>query len=232
MIVFENCFDYPKLQRLETGDGRKYVTPSGQMLPSVTTILGATKTQETKDGLAKWAKRVGVDEAERTKTQAANLGTIIHKNLERYMLGEPMQFGTNLIYKMAEIMTKTVIEKGFSKIQKIYGQEVPIYMESLYAGTADLIVEIDGEIWLVDFKNTIKMKKEEYLADYYCQLVAYSLAHNSMFGTNIRRGRVMMIARPDDLGNAEYKEFDLDPEKFSKFEDVWLSKLEQFYANK
>lgn len=232
MIIFDNRFNYPKLERLATPEGRRYVSPSGQLLASVTTILDATKSQDTKDGLAKWAKRVGVNEAELIKNQAAGLGTIIHNNLEKYMLGQEMKFGNNLVHKMAEQMTKIVIEQGINKIQKIYGQEVSLFMDGLYAGTADLIVEIDGCIMIADFKNSMKMKKEEYLADYYCQLVAYAIAHNDMFGTQINRAKIMMIARPDSSGKADYKEFDLDPDKFSKFEDLWLSKLDQFYGNK
>lgn len=232
MLIFDDRFKYPDLKRMTTNEGRRYVTPTGFYLPSVTTILSETKTKETKEGLAKWAKRVGVDEAERIKNQAAGLGTLIHENLERYMLGQEMKFGGNLVHKMAKAMTEKVIEHGFSKIDKIFGQEVNLYYDELYAGTADLIIEVGGQMMIADFKNTIKMKKEEYLTDYYIQCVAYALAHNNMFGTNINRGKIMMVARPDENMNCEYKEFDLDPVKFSKYEDMWLDKLDLFYANK
>ena len=198
-------------------------------LSSVTTILDATKRQEDKDALAAWRTWMGEEKASQIVKEAAALGTIIHNSLEKHMLGETIRFGSNGIHKMAKQMTETVIEKGLPKIQKVFGLEAALYFPGLYAGTADLIVSIDDFIMIGDFKNTIRMKKEDKLHDYKCQLVAYGMAHNEMFGTNIDRAKVMMIARPKD-GVAEYKEFDMDPKMFKEYSKIWIDRVEQFYA--
>ena len=231
MINFDKTFTYPTLERIDSPTGRKYITPEGEALPSVTTILSATKSEESKKALEGWAKRLGQKEADNVKNTAAAIGTIIHNQLEKYMLGEELKWGNNLIQKVAKKMVDTVIEHGISKITKVYGLETPLFYSGLYAGSADLIIEIDGKIVIGDFKNSLKIKKEEYLSDYYCQLCAYGLAFNNMFGTKINSGIIMMVARPNETtGICEYKEFNLDPDKFSKFEDLWYSRLEQFYS--
>lgn len=231
MIIFDKSFTYPKLERIDSPDGRKYVTPDGEALASVTTILGATKSDESKKALESWAKRVGQKEADNIKNTAAAVGTIIHNQLEKYLLGEELKWGNNMIQKVARKMTDTIISQGLSKITRIYGMEVPLYMEHLYAGTADLIIEVDGKILIGDFKNSLKIKKEEHLDDYYAQLTFYALAHNNMFGTNINSGLIMMVARPNEsTGLCDYKEFELTPAKFSKFEDMCYIRLEEYYS--
>lgn len=230
-ITFDKRFLYPKLERIDSPDGRKYVTPNGLALPSVTTILDRTKTEEKKQILENWSKRVGKQNAEDIKNGAANLGTVIHNQLERYMKGEELRWGNNLIQIMARKMVEKVIAEGLIHFEKVFGLESALYFDGLYAGTADLIVQIDGKIVIADFKNSIKMKKEEWLDDYYNQLVAYSLAHNNMFGTEINSGRILMVARPDEAtGVCEFKNFDLSPEKFKKHEDIWLAKLDKYYS--
>lgn len=233
MIIFDKSFKYPKLERIDSPTGRKYVTPFGEALPSVTTILGATKSAESAKALENWAKRIGQKEADNIKNTAAAVGTIIHTQLERYMLDEELKWGNNMIQRVARKMTETIIEQGISKITKVYGLEAPLFYTGLYAGSADLIIEIDGKILIGDFKNSLKIKKEEHLDDYYTQLTAYGLAFNNMFGANINSGLIMMVARPNETtGNCEYKEFELTPTKFSKYEDLWHNRLEQFYNQK
>jgi genome maintenance exonuclease 1 len=233
MILFEKRFEYKKLERMQTDEGRKYATPDGKALASVTTILSATKSEESKAGLENWRKRVGRENAKNITQGAANLGTVLHNQLEKYMLGEEVVWGNNMIQLMAKKMYDTVIEQGLSKVEKVFGIEAPLYYPGLYAGTADLVIQIDGTIMIGDFKNSIKMKKESWLEDYWIQIVAYSLAHNELFGTKINSGRIMMVARPDErTGLCDYKNWDMTPEMFSKYEDLWLSKLDQFYSNK
>lgn len=231
MILFEQRYEYKKLSRTDTPEGRKYATPDGNKLPSVTTILGATKSEESKKVLENWRKRVGRDNAAAITQGAANLGTVLHNSLEKYMLGKEVTWGNNLIQIMARKMYETVVEQGLSKVDKVLGIEAPLYFPDLYAGTADLICEMDGVPIIMDFKNTIKMKKEEWLDDYWTQIVAYSLAHNELYGTKMNTGRIMMVARPNEnTGICDYRNWDLTPENFIKYETIWLEKLEKFYS--
>lgn len=231
-IVFEQRFNYPKLKRIDSPDGRRYVTPQGTAVASVTTILDKTKSEQKKQVLESWAKRVGGPKAaDAIRDGAAALGTVIHNQLEKYMLGQELKWGNNHIQKLAKKMTECIIENGIPNIEKVFGLECALYVEGLYAGTADLIVQCNNTLIIADFKNSITMKKEEYLEDYYTQLTAYAIAHNEMFNTDINSAKIMMVARPNEsTGKCEYKEFDLTPEKFKIYETLWLNRVQQYYS--
>jgi genome maintenance exonuclease 1 len=201
---------------------RSYQTPDGESLPSVTTILGATKDMTH---LIEWKKRVGEDKANQITKEAAGVGTAMHANLERFLIGEQRQPGNNPVHVQANKMADVIIENGLSKMSEIWAMEQSLYFPGLYSGTTDGIGVFEGEPCVFDHKQTNKPKKAEWVEDYYIQLVAYILAHNEVYKTNIRRGVVFMCSR--DL---QYQQFDLLPENFNKWEDAWLKKVEEYYA--
>jgi genome maintenance exonuclease 1 len=201
---------------------RAYQTPDGESLPSVTTILGATKDMTH---LIEWKKRVGEDKANQITKEAAGVGTAMHANLERFLIGEQRQPGNNPVHVQANKMADVIIENGLSKMSEIWAMEQSLYFPGLYSGTTDGIGVFEGEPCVFDHKQTNKPKKAEWVEDYYIQLVAYILAHNEVYGTNIRRGVVFMCSR--DL---QYQQFDLLPENFNKWQDAWLTKVEEYYA--
>ena len=86
-------FKYEQIKRIDTPEGRRYATPDGQKLPSVTTILDATKSEESKRALQEWRNRVGHKVAQEITTEAAGRGTRMHKWLEDYVktgqIGKP-----------------------------------------------------------------------------------------------------------------------------------------------
>jgi len=223
-------FNYPILERINLPEGRKYLTPKGEYLPSVTTILSKTKSQDSIDKLNSWRERVGKEEADRITDFSSRLGTIIHNQLEQYILGNSLIWKNNHINNIAKIMVKTIITQGLSKIDCVYGLEANLYFSNLYSGTADLIIGIGDEIIIADFKNTIKMKKEEWIDDYFIQSCAYALAHNNMFGTNIQSAKIMMVSQPNEYDSTcEYTEFNINGNKFIHFKNKWIDKLETFY---
>lgn len=233
MIIFEQRYEYKKLQRVDTPEGRKYATPDGKNLPSVTTILSATKSDESVKALDNWKKRVGKEKAQSITTGAANLGTLLHNNLEKYMLGKDVTWGNNMIQVMAKKMYDAVLEQGLSQVDTVVGIEAPLYFPGLYAGTADLVLESGGDLMIGDFKNTIKMKKREWIDDYFIQCVAYAMAHNELYNTNIQKVKIMMVARPDEnTGNCDYKNFEISGSEFNEYCDKWLQKLDSFYSDK
>jgi genome maintenance exonuclease 1 len=201
---------------------RSYQTPDGESLPSVTTILGATKDMTH---LIEWKKRVGEDKANQITKEAAGVGTAMHANLERFLIGEQRQPGNNPVHVQANKMADVIIENGLNKMSEIWAMEQSLYFPGLYSGTTDGIGVFEGEPCVFDHKQTNKPKKAEWVEDYYIQLVAYILAHNEVYKTNIRRGVVFMCSR--DL---QYQQFDLLPENFNKWEDAWLKKVEEYYA--
>jgi len=236
MKMYNPKFDYKPLSRV-TEDGRRlYATPDGKRLPSVTTVLDRTKPEEKKQALNEWRKRVGVENAQKITTEAANRGTRMHTYLEDYIKqGELKERGSNPFGWASHAMAQTVIEDGLQNVNEIWGVEIPLYFPSLYAGTTDGCGLHLNEESILDYKQTNKPKREEWIEDYYLQLTAYALAHNEVYGTNIRKGVVLMCVKPpvDDMGNPlarpVYQEFVLKPERFDYWSDQWWRRLEQYY---
>jgi genome maintenance exonuclease 1 len=221
---FIERFQYKNCQQINDPVTRKrvYQTPDGEKLPSVTTILSATKDQTH---LIEWRKRVGEENAAQITKEAAGVGTAMHANLERFLIGEQRQPGNNPVHVQANKMADVIIENGLSKMDEIWAMEQSLYFPGLYSGTTDLVGVYEGEPAVCDHKQTNKPKKAEWVEDYYVQLVAYILAHNEVYGTNIRRGVIFMCSR--DL---QYQQFDLTKDNFNKYEDMWLSKVEEYYT--
>ena len=184
-------YDYPSLKRINNSGKRLYNTPSGN-LPSVTTILDRTKD---KTFLIEWKKRVGEEEANRITKESSGLGTIFHKHLENYILGEERPNGNNFVYKLAKDMSEVVIEKGLVNINEIWGSEISLYYPDLYAGTTDLVGVHNGTPAIMDYKSTTRPKKEEWVEDYYLQCCAYALAHNELYETKINKIVIIMCSR-------------------------------------
>jgi len=184
-----------------------------------------------------WKRRVGEAKAQEIVTEAAGRGTRMHKFLEDYVktgiINEP---GSNPYSKQSHIMAKHVIEKGLCNVNEIWGVEVPLYYPGLYAGTTDGCGLHLNDQSILDYKQTNKPKKEEWIEDYYLQLTAYALAHNQVHGTNICKGVVLMCVSPkmnDKLEVIEqpvYQEFILKPQDFSYWESKWWDRVEQYYG--
>ena len=234
--MYNPKFDYQPLSRV-TEDGRRlYATSDGKRLPSVTTVLDKTKPEEKKQALNEWRRRVGVENAQKITTEAANRGTRMHTYLEDYIKqGELRERGSNPFGWASHAMAQTVIEDGLVNVNEIWGVEVPLYFPSLYAGTTDGCGLHLNEESILDYKQTNKPKRQEWIEDYYLQLVAYALAHNEVYGTNIRKGVVLMCVKPpvDDMGRPtarpQYQEFILKPEDFDYWADQWWRRLELYY---
>ncbi len=211
------------------------MTPDGHAVPSVTTILDATKSEEKKKALLEWRKRVGEKQAQQITTEAAGRGTRMHKWLENHVktgiAGEP---GSNPYSKQSHLMAQQIIDNGLSKCQEFWGTEVSLYFPEVYAGTTDLVGIHDGAEAIMDHKQSNKPKKREWIDDYFLQLSAYALAHNEVFGTKIRKGVIFMCVAPKEeqpgvYAKPEYQEFVLEGKEFDHYTELWLGKLEQYY---
>lgn len=221
MIINER-FDYTDLKSETASTGKRhYVSPTGEKLASVTTILSATKDMTF---LNEWRKRIGDAEADRQVKEATSVGNLLHDELEKYVLGLERNTGGNLIRKMARRMADMVIEEGLSKVTEVWGVEVPLYFPSAYAGRSDLIGEFEGVPSIIDFKNSKKIKKREWVEDYLMQLSAYALAHNEVYGTNIRQGIIMMASR-----DFKYKTFIIEGDEFTHYANMWTDRVEQYF---
>lgn len=200
---------------------RVYQTPSGEQLPSVTTILDATKD---KTHLFEWRKRVGEEKANQITREASGVGTAMHNNLERFIKGIQRQPGNNPVHIQANKMADVVIKNAFVDIEEVWAMEQSLYFPGLYSGTTDLVAVYKGNPAVCDYKQTNKPKKEEWVEDYKIQLVAYIMSHNEVYQTDIREGHVFMCSR-----ELEYQQFDIWPDSFDYWQSRWLARVEEYY---
>ena len=192
MTLLTKKFNYEEIKKESVNGKRLYACPDGNSVASVTTILDKTKD---KTGLIEWRKRVGDAKAQEIVTEAASIGTRMHKFLEDYVeSGNWPSAGSNPYSQQANKMATTIKDNALSKIDEIWGSEVQLYHPKIYAGTTDLVGVFNGKECIMDFKQTNKPKKEEWVEDYKLQLTAYALAHNELYGTNIQEGHALITS--------------------------------------
>lgn len=236
MII--NKYNYEPLSRESIDGKRHYCLPDGSKVPSVTTILDKTKSVEKMESLQKWKDQMGEERARQITTEAANRGTRMHSYLETYILaGDMKPLPTNPYAHPSWFMAAEVILNGLPNITEFWGVEVPLYYSGLYAGTTDLIGEWKGRPAIMDFKQSNKPKKREWIEDYFLQLAAYAAAHNEMHGTTIDCGVVLMCVQPEKLENGEfgkpqYLEFEVEPKEFAYWSEKWMKRVELYYLTK
>ena len=223
MSLLTEKYNYPNLRRVQTPKGRQYVGEDENPVPSVTTVLDKTSD---KTALIAWRKRVGEAEATRISTESAGLGTKVHNSLEKYVLGEEWEIkGNNHISIMAKTMVDEMVDKGLSQVDEMWGVEVGLIATGLYAGTADGIGMFNGEPSIIDFKTAKKIKKREWIEDYFLQGCAYALAHNEMFESKIKQVAILMIDR-----EGKYADFVIEGNEFEEFCEKWADRLATYYS--
>ena len=219
-----NCYIYPKTVR-EAIDGQRHYDTGKEKLPSVTTILSATQSEEKKESLAAWAARIGEEAAEKIKNEAAVRGTAMHKILEKYVL-EQGYLDLTKVGQNAHNMAIRVIEQGLSNVSEYYGIECTLFYPGLYAGQTDMVGVHKGEDAIIDFKQTNKPKKVEWITDYKLQLAAYAMAHNYVHGTAIQSGVILMCSK-----DGFFQKFEVSDNEFRGYQHTFLKKVDQYYAN-
>ena len=215
-------FSYPKSSRSIEGGLRKYLF-GDEKLPSVTSVLKSTMSEEDKASLENWKERVGHKEANRIKNEATSRGTSMHSYIHDFLSGRINEsfFESNEQYKN---MAKIIIDKGIkSKLEEIYGMETTLYYPEKYAGTADLVGVYQGQETIIDFKQANKPKKEDYIQDYFLQLGAYTLAHNVVYETNITLG-VILVCTVDNL----FQDFKIEGPELLMYQNLFLGRLKKF----
>lgn len=228
-------YNYTPLNRTTVEGKRHYSLPDGSKVPSVTTILDRTKPAEAREALAKWRKAIGEERAQQITTEAANRGTRMHAYLESYILMDDLKpLPTNPFAHPSWFMAAEVILKGLCNVDEFWGSEVPVYYSGLYAGTTDCIGVWKGRPAILDFKQSNKPKKREYIEDYFLQLAAYAQAHNHTYGTNIRDGVILMAVQPKLLEDGtystpEYLEFEVSGDEFDHWSNEWTKRVELYY---
>ena len=222
-----NKYAYPSSTRASIEGLRHYSIAGylqGQRLPSVTTVIGQTQSKDKQASLQKWRDRVGHTEAAKITSEAASRGTSMHLYLEKYCLGEGYLDLTD-VGNVAKHMAEKIVDNGIdNRLTEIYGNEATLYYPHLYAGSVDLVGQLDGSIAIIDFKQTNKPKQREWIGDYFLQMAAYGMAHDAVYGTSIEKGVIMMCSK--DL---YYQEFVIEGEEYRTAKHDFLRRLDQFY---
>jgi len=216
-----NKYNYLQGKQITDEDsGKRIYDIDNSRLPSVTTILGATKNQQF---LKDWKAKVGETEAERIKNLSSKRGTSMHKFLESHIQGIGYADLT-AIGQAAKPMAEKIIEIGLAPVEEYYGSEVMLHYPGLYAGSTDLVCSHNGEEAIVDFKQSNRPKKEEWIQDYYLQIAAYAMAHDYVYKSKIKKG-VIMICTPD----LYYQEFVVEGGTFRSFKHSFLKRLNMYH---
>ena len=219
----ESKYDYQKYTRQEE-DGSRTYNVGDKKIPSVTTILSATQSDEKKAGLDAWRERVGYQEAARITSQAALRGTEMHYVLENYIDGRGY---LNLSPEgaQARLMAHEIVN-NLDLLKVVWGNEVSLAYDDLWAGATDVVGIYDNQPTIIDFKQSNKPKREEFVEDYYYQIAAYSLAHKKQYGL-ITQGLICICTK-----DIVYQEFKMSPEMLNEYEKKWMSRVKKYYKIK
>ena len=218
-------FTYPTSSRSLISGSRHYDIGQ-EKLPSVTTILAETQSEEKRQSLQRWKDRVGLDAADQIKNEAANRGTAMHAYLEDHLSGK-QRIDLTPIGQEARTMAQMIVDQGLKDLNEIWGSEVTVHYPGLYAGATDVAGIYNSAESIIDFKQSNKPKRREWISDYFTQLGAYAMAHNHVYGTKINQGVILMCTK-DNL----FQKFIVDGQEFVRFQHDFLRKVDQYYANK
>ena len=221
---FNKLYDYPKSMRSLINNKRHYEVGE-EKLPSVTTILSACQSDEKKESLARWKAKMGDRAADKVRDDAAERGTAMHKYLEAHINGTGLKDLTPLGVQ-AETMAGKIIESGLRDLEEVWGQEVTLYYPGLYAGATDVVGIFDGQPAIIDFKQSNKPKRREWIKDYFEQLGAYCMAHNYVYGTKIQSGIILMCTK-----DFMFQKFEVSGREFVRYQHAFLKKVDQYHKN-
>ena len=224
MMIWNKRFTYPSSTR-SLVMGRRHYEIGTDKLPSVTTILSQTQSEEKKKSLANWQARMGQQNADRIRDISAMRGTAMHTYLEGYINNTP-HLDLTAVGKEAGRMANIVIESGLGDLEEVWGSEVTLYYPGLYAGQTDVVGVYGGRPAIIDFKQTNKPKQREWIDDYFTQLAAYAMAHNHVYGTEIQSGIILMCSK-----DGFFQKFEVSDKEFQGYMHTFLKKIDQYYAN-
>ena len=216
-------FNYPSSTRALI-NGRRHYSIDNSKLPSVTTILGQTQPEEKRKALEAWKARLGARQADRQRDLAAMRGTSMHTYLEAYLRGSG-HLDLTSVGKEAGLMAKKVIESGLGDLEELWGLEVTVYYPDLYAGATDVVGIYSNKDSIVDFKQTNKPKKREWIEDYFLQLGAYAMAHNHIYDTKINQGVILMCSK-----DRFFQKFVVDGKEFVQCQWEFLRRVDKYYS--
>jgi genome maintenance exonuclease 1 len=197
-----------EMNAVTTDTGRKYMTPEGVNLPSITTVLSIL----SRDSIAKWRKRVGEEVANQISTRASGRGTRVHEIIEKYINNDPnFKDGYTPDIIQSFLAVQNILD---DRIGNVYAQEAPLYSNHLgVAGRVDCVADFDGKRSIIDFKTSMKPKKLDWIKNYFMQESAYAIMWEERTGQPITQ--LVTIISVDNA----------DPQVFVEHRDNWVRPL-------
>ena len=178
-----------------TIDGVRYYTlPSGKKAPSITSITSFYNRQT----FINWRKKIGEEEANKITKVATDRGTKFHDLVEKYLSNEDVS-------SLKDVLPSTkarwiAARESLNKIDNIHALEKPLYSEYFgIAGRVDCIAEYEGELAVIDFKTSKKIKPEKWLQNYFVQETAYACMYYEMTGISVKKIVTLMVADNGDV---------------------------------
>ena len=224
-MKWNKLYKYPASTR-SLIQGNRHYDVNQEMLPSVTTILAETQSIEKRQSLAKWRQKIGENVANKYVEEAARRGTALHEYLEYYLRNEKiLDFSDE--GQAARSMGQAIIDQGLHDLSEIWGSEVTLFYPGLYAGQTDLCGVYQNRESIVDFKQTNKPKRKEWIEDYFLQLAAYAMAHDIIYNTCVEQGVILMCSK-----DGFFQKFTSNGEEFTSFKHKFLKKVGEFYQKR
>ena len=224
-MKWNKLYKYPASTR-SLIQGNRHYDVNQEMLPSVTTILQGTQDEEKTRSLAEWKRKVGENEAERIKNEAARRGTAMHEFLEYYLQNKKI-LDLSDEGQAASGMGQAIIDQGFKDLSEIWGSEVTLFYPGLYAGQTDLCGVYQNRESIIDFKGSNKPKRKEWIEDYFLQLAAYAMAHDIIYRTCIDQGVILMCSK-----DGFFQKFTSNGREFTNFKHGFLRRVDNFYQKR
>ena len=209
---------------------KEYLWPGGDLL-SPSRVFDGTSD---KSGIERWRKKVGDEEADRIIEESISIGKSMHQYLEKSILkfcnikyqnhppiiNPELHPHHNIAYKLGA----QILEKGLkNRLEEVWGLESHLYYEHFFRGIVDCVGIYEGEPCIVDFKQKRKMPQRQYIEDYFMQVAAYGICHNSMTGTKIKKGVVLIVDR-----QFNFKKFVIEGNEWKHYCREFCDRLEQF----
>jgi len=221
-----NKFKYmsPDDHRVTTPTSRHY-TYFGEKLPSVTTIIGATQDYGKTLGLARWRQNIGDKKADEIRDNAAKRGTIMHRILEGVITNKPHQDLSDMGQE-AGTMAQALVDDGLLEaLTEVWGTEMMLCYDYLYAGAADVVGIYEGRESILDFKQANKRKTPALVKDYYVQAAAYAMAHNLQYRTKIQQAVILV-----SVEGGEVQKFICKDKEFQGFMWEFLRRVGEYHS--
>ena len=186
-FIHHNYLGELELNKKEMNGIRLYNLPNGDWVPSITSVTSFYNRQIFID----WRNRVGLEEANRITKRATARGTDFHQVCQDYLENK------ELVWNDYQPMTKIMYHHAkpyLDKINNIHAIERTLYSEYLgLAGRVDCIAEYEGELAVIDFKTSDKIKPEKWIENYFVQEMFYAAAYYELTEIPIKKLITLMV---------------------------------------